>query len=160
MKLNEIRPAKGATRRKRRVACGPGSGRGKTAGRGHKGQNSRSGGGTPPWFEGGQMPLQRRVPKRGFTNIFKKRYQVVNVGDLNAFDKGAKISRGTLIEKGLVKKANMPVKILGKGELKVALEIEADAASSTAVKAIMDAGGSISLSNEKTAKIVESEERL
>ena len=159
MKLNEIRPAKGAVRKKRRVACGPGSGRGKTAGRGHKGQNSRSGGGTPPWFEGGQMPLQRRVPKRGFTNIFKKSYQVVNVGDLNVFDKGAKINRGVLIEKGLVKKANMRVKILGQGELKVALEIEADAASSTAVKAIMDAGGSISISPEKKAKIAESEER-
>ena len=159
MKLNEIRPAKGAVRKKRRVACGPGSGRGKTAGRGHKGQNSRSGGGTPPWFEGGQMPLQRRVPKRGFTNIFKKSYQVVNVGDLNVFDKGAKINRGVLIEKGLVKKANMRVKILGQGELKVALEIEADAASSTAVKAIMDAGGSISLSPEKTIKIAESKER-
>lgn len=159
MKLNEIRPAKGATKKKRRVACGPGSGRGKTAGRGHKGQNSRSGGGVPPWFEGGQMPLQRRVPKRGFTNIFKTRYQVVNIGDLNAFDKGAKINRGTLIEKGLVKKANVPFKILGKGELKVALEIEADAASSTAVKAIMDAGGSISLSPEKTIKIAESKER-
>ena len=105
------------------------------------------------------MPLQRRVPKRGFTNIFKKSYQVVNVGDLNVFDKGAKNNRGVLIEKGLVKKANMRVKILGQGELKVALEIEADAASSTAVKAIMDAGGSISISPEKKAKIAESEER-
>jgi large subunit ribosomal protein L15 len=159
MKLNEIRPAKGATKKKRRVACGPGSGRGKTAGRGHKGQNSRSGGGVPPWFEGGQMPLQRRVPKRGFTNIFKKRYQVVNVGALNVFGKGEKVTRGLLIEKGLVKKANMPVKILGKGKLDVALEIEVDAASSTAVKAVMDAGGSISLSPEKTVKAAESEER-
>ena len=159
MKLNEIRPAKGATKKKKRIACGPGCGRGKTAGRGHKGQNSRSGGGTPPWFEGGQMPLQRRVPKRGFTNIFKTRYQVVNVGDLNAFDKGAKVGRGALIEKGLVKKAGMPVKILAKGELKVALDIEVDAASSTAVKAIMDAGGSISLGSEKTADIAESGER-
>ena len=158
MKLNEIRPAKGATKKKRRVACGPGSGRGKTAGRGHKGQNSRSGGGVPPWFEGGQMPLQRRVPKRGFTNIFKTRFQVVNVGDLNALDKGAKVTRGALIEKGLVKKADMPVKILGKGKLEVSLEIEVDAASSTAVKAVMDAGGSISLGTEKRAKAVESEE--
>ena len=159
MKLNEIRPAKGATKKKRRIACGPGSGRGKTAGRGHKGQNSRSGGGTPPWFEGGQMPLQRRIPKRGFTNIFKQRYQVVNVGDLNAFDKGSKVNRGSLIEKGLVKKADMPVKILGRGKLDVALEIEADAASSTAVKAVMDAGGSISLGRVKIDKIAESEER-
>jgi len=159
MKLNEIRPAKGATKKKKRIACGPGSGRGKTAGRGHKGQNSRSGGGTPPWFEGGQMPLQRRVPKRGFTNIFKTRYQVVNVGDLNAFDKGVKVNRGVLIEKGLVKKANMPVKILGKGKLEVALEVEADAASSTAVRAIMDAGGSINLTPEMAVNIAESEER-
>ncbi len=158
MKLNEIRPAKGATKKKKRIACGPGSGRGKTAGRGHKGQNSRSGGGTPPWFEGGQMPLQRRIPKRGFTNIFKTRYQVVNVGDLNAFDKGTKVGRGALIEKGLVKKADMPVKILGKGKLEVALEIEVDAASSSAVKAIMDAGGSISLGTGKGAGVAESGE--
>ena len=159
MKLNEIRPPKGATKKKRRVACGPGSGRGKTSGRGHKGQNSRSGGGVPPWFEGGQMPLQRRVPKRGFTNIFKTTYQVVNVGDLNRFDKGAKVTRGTLIEKGLVKKADVPVKILGKGKLEIALEIEADAASSAAVKAVMDAGGSISLGSGGKAKNVDSGER-
>jgi len=159
MKLNEIRPAKGATRKKKRIACGPGSGRGKTAGRGHKGQNSRSGGGTPPWFEGGQMPLQRRIPKRGFTNIFKTRYQVVNVGDLNAFEAGAKVGRGELIEKGLVKKAGMPVKILGKGALGVALEIEVDAASSTAVKAVVDAGGSISIGPDRRVDRGESGER-
>ena len=85
MKLNEISPAKGAVKKRKRVGCGPGSGHGKTATRGHKGQNSRSGGGVPPWFEGGQMPLQRRVPKRGFTNIFKVKYQVVNVDDLARF---------------------------------------------------------------------------
>jgi large subunit ribosomal protein L15 len=160
MKLNEIGPAKGATKKRKRIACGPGSGHGKTAGRGHKGQNSRSGGGTPPWFEGGQMPLQRRVPKRGFTNIFKKHYQVVNLNSLNdRFEKGAKVTRGTLIEKGLVKKANLPVKILGRGELNVPLEIEVDAVSNTAMKAIMDAGGSIRLAAGKDLRSADSEER-
>jgi large subunit ribosomal protein L15 len=159
MKLNDIRPAKGAVRKKRRIACGPGCGRGKTAGRGHKGQKSRSGGGTPPWFEGGQMPLQRRVPKRGFTNIFKTRYQVVNIGDLNVFGKGEKVDRGALVKKGLVKKAGQPVKILGRGELNLPLEIEVDAVSSTAVKAIMGAGGSIRLPSGAGFKGDESEEQ-
>jgi large subunit ribosomal protein L15 len=160
MKLNEIKPADGATKKKRRIARGPGSGRGKTAGRGHKGQNSRSGGGTPPWFEGGQMPLQRRVPKRGFTNIFKKHYQVVNLDSLNErFEKGSKVTRGTLIEKGLVKKANLPVKILARGELKVALEIEVDAVSNNAMKAIMEAGGSIRLAADRKPAGARSEER-
>ena len=143
MKLSDIRPARGAVKKRKRVACGPGSGHGKTATRGHKGQKSRSGGGTPPWFEGGQMPLQRRVPKRGFTNIFKKSYQIVNIGRLNGFEKGTKINRETLIEAGLVKKASLPVKILGWGELKVALEIEVDAVSRSAAKAIQDAGGTV-----------------
>lgn len=149
MKLNEIGPAGGARKKRKRIACGPGSGHGKTATKGHKGQNCRSGGGVPPWFEGGQMPLQRRVPKRGFTNIFKKHFQVVNLDGLSRFEKGAKVNRGSLIEIGLVKKANMPVKILGKGELKVPLEIEVDAASRSAVKAIRDAGGTIILISGK-----------
>lgn len=160
MKLNEIRPAKGAVKKRKRIGSGPGSGHGKTSGRGHKGQKSRSGGGTPPWFEGGQMPLQRRVPKRGFTNIFKTRYQVVNLGSLNdKFEKGAKVTRGTLIEKGLVKNAALPVKILGGGELTVPLEIEIDAVSNTAMKAIMSAGGSIRLVAEKGFEKADSGER-
>ncbi len=147
--MNEIRPAPGAVKKRKRVACGPGSGHGKTATRGHKGQNSRSGGGVPPWFEGGQMPLQRRVPKRGFTNIFKVPYQVVNLERLNRFDKGAKVNRGALIEAGLVRKAALPVKILGRGELKVALDIEVDAVSAAAAKAIQAVGGTIKLLSGK-----------
>lgn len=159
MKLNEIRPAKGAVKKRKRVACGPGSGHGKTATRGHKGQNSRSGGGVPPWFEGGQMPLQRRLPKRGFHNLFRTAYQVVNLDDLARFESGTKINRGVLIEAGLVKKAAEPVKILGRGELKVALEIEVDGVSKSAAKAILDAGGSISLVSGKTVSVPEEEER-
>jgi len=145
MKLNELRPPAGARKKKKRVGCGPGSGHGKTATRGQKGQNSRAGGGVPPWFEGGQMPLQRRIPKRGFTNIFKKEYQVVNVGSLNRFSAGSKVNRGTLIEAGLVKKASLPVKILGKGELNVALDIEVDAISKKALEIVKKAGGSVRL---------------
>jgi len=159
MKLNEIRPAKGAVKKRKRVACGPGSGHGKTATRGHKGQNSRSGGGVPPWFEGGQMPLQRRLPKRGFHNLFRVAYQVVNLDDLARFESGTKINRGVLIEAGLVKKAAEPVKILGRGELKVALEIEIDGVSRSAAKAILDAGGSISLISGKKVSVPEEEER-
>jgi large subunit ribosomal protein L15 len=148
MKLNDIRPARGAVKKRKRIACGTGSGHGKTATRGMKGQKSRSGGGMPPWFEGGQMPLQRRVPKRGFTNIFKTSYQVVNIDRLNGFEKGTKIDRESLQEAGLVKKLSRPVKILGKGELNVALEIEVDAVSASAAKAIRDAGGTVKVASE------------
>jgi len=159
MKLNEISPAKGAVKKRKRVGCGPGSGHGKTSTRGHKGQNSRSGGGVPPWFEGGQMPLQRRLPKRGFTNIFRVEYQIVNLGDLARFEGGTKINRGVLLEAGLVKKASLPVKILGRGEIKVALEIEIDRISKSAARAIRDAGGSVSLVSGKNVPGLEEEER-
>jgi large subunit ribosomal protein L15 len=159
MKLSEIKPARGAIRNRKRIACGPGSGHGKTATRGHKGQNSRSGGGVPPWFEGGQMPLHRRIPKRGFTNIFKVHYQVVNLDSLDRFESGAKVNRGTLIEAGLVKKAALPVKILGRGELKTALEVEVDAVSRSAAKAIQDAGGTIRLISRDKPRSQVSEER-
>jgi large subunit ribosomal protein L15 len=145
MKLNDISPPPGAVKKRKRIGCGIGSGHGKTATKGHKGQNARSGGGVPPWFEGGQMPLQRRVPKRGFTNIFKVPYQVVNLDALNRFEAGAKVTRGTLIEAGLVKKASAPVKILGRGELKKSLEIEVDAISRAAAEAVTRAGGSVTL---------------
>ena len=159
MKLNEIRPAKGAVRKRKRVACGPGSGHGKTATRGHKGQNSRSGGGVPPWFEGGQMPLQRRLPKRGFHNLFRVSYQVVNLDDLARFESGAKVNRGTLMEKGLISKKNEPVKVLGRGELKASLEVEVDHVSASAAKAILDAGGSISLVSGRKVPVSVEEER-
>jgi len=159
MKLNEISPAKGAVKKRKRVGCGPGSGHGKTSTRGHKGQNSRSGGGVPPWFEGGQMPLQRRLPKRGFTNINRVKYQVINLDDLAKFESGTKINRGVLIEAGLVKKASEPVKVLGRGELKVALEIEVDHISRSAAKAVLDAGGSVALVSGKNVPVSEEEER-
>ena len=143
MKLNEVRPPHGARRKRKRIGCGPGSGHGKTATKGMKGQNCRSGGGVPPWFEGGQMPLQRRVPKRGFFNIFKKRFQVVRLDRLNRFEKGTRVDRGTLIKAGLVKKATLPVKILGGGELKVPLEIDVDAVSGAAAEGIRRAGGTV-----------------
>lgn len=145
MKLNDIRPAKGAVKKRKRIGCGPGSGHGKTATKGHKGQNARSGGGVPPWFEGGQMPLQRRVPKRGFTNIFKVRYQVVNIGDLARFESGAAVNRGALIAAGMIKSASLPVKVLGRGQLGVALLVEVDAVSRSAADAIRGAGGSVTL---------------
>ncbi len=145
MKLNDIRPARGAVKKRKRIGCGTGSGHGKTATRGMKGQKARSGGGTPPWFEGGQMPLQRRVPKRGFTNVFRTSYQVVNIEHLNRFGKGTKIDRDALLEARLVRKASMPIKILGRGELNVALDVEVDAVSRSAAQAIRDAGGTVLL---------------
>lgn len=145
MKLNDIRPARGAVKKRKRIGCGTGSGHGKTATRGMKGQKARSGGGTPPWFEGGQMPLQRRVPKRGFTNVFRTSYQVVNIERLNRFGNGTKIDRDALLEARLVRKASVPVKILGRGELNVALDVEVDAVSRSAAQAIRDAGGTVRL---------------
>jgi large subunit ribosomal protein L15 len=159
MKLSDMQPAAGAVRKRKRIGCGVGSGHGKTSTRGHKGQKSRSGGGTPPWFEGGQMPLQRRVPKRGFTNIFKTRYQVVNLHKLNRLEKGAKVNRGSLLEAGLIKKAYMPVKVLGRGELTISLDVEVDAVSRSAAKAIRDAGGTVSLVSGKEIPVADSEEQ-
>ncbi|UCF05359.1 MAG: 50S ribosomal protein L15 [bacterium] len=155
MKLSDIRPAAGAIKRRKRIGCGLGSGHGRTATKGTKGQNCRSGGGVPPWFEGGQMPLQRRVPKRGFTNIFKTHYQVVNLSDLARFESGAKVNRGTLLEKGLIKKANLPVKLLGRGELTVPLDIEVDAVSRSASSAVTGAGGTIRLVSGKKPPVAE-----
>jgi large subunit ribosomal protein L15 len=149
MKLSEVKAPKGATKKNKRVGCGPGSGHGRYSTRGCNGQKARSGGGIPAWFEGGQMPLQRRVPKRGFVNTFKTYYQVVNLDSLGAFAAGSKINRGTLVEAGLVRKAADPVKILGRGALSVALEIEVDAVSRTAADAILKAGGTIRLLSGK-----------
>jgi large subunit ribosomal protein L15 len=149
MKLSELKPAAGATKKRKRVGCGPGSGHGRYSTRGCKGQKARSGGSIPAWFEGGQMPLQRRVPKRGFVNVFKTQYQVVNLERLSGFAAGAKVNRGTLMEAGLVRKAAQPVKILGKGELSVALDVEVDAVSKTAADAILKVGGTIRLLSGK-----------
>lgn len=150
MKLSELKPPKGAVKKSKRIGCGTGSGHGGTSTRGTKGQKARAGGSIPSWFEGGQMPLQRRVPKRGFVNIFKTEYQVVNVDSLARFAAGTKVTRGSLIEAGLVRKASLPVKVLGRGELAVALDVEVDAVSRTAAEAIRKAGGTIHLLSGKS----------
>ncbi len=132
MKLNELKPVKGSTHAKKRVGRGCGSGHGKTAGRGENGQKSRSGFSSKYGFEGGQMPLIRRVPKRGFKNINRIEYQIVNVDSLNVFDDGAVITKETLKETNLINKMSMPVKILGRGELKKKLTVKVDKVSKTA----------------------------
>jgi large subunit ribosomal protein L15 len=146
LKLNNIGVPKGANRDKKRRGRGPGSGTGKTGGRGHKGQKARSGGGIPPWFEGGQMPLNRRLPKRGFTNIFKKSYQLVNVDELEArFEAGTSLTADSLLEAGLIKYADRPVKLLGRGKLEKSFTIEVTKASKTAVAAVEAAGGKVTV---------------
>jgi large subunit ribosomal protein L15 len=143
MKLHELKPAKGATHAPKRLGRGIGSGTGKTAGKGHKGQNARSGGGVRPGFEGGQIPLARRMPKRGFTNIFKKEYVVLNVRDLERFENNAIVSYESLFEIGLIKTVKDGVKILGTGELTKALTVQVDKVSQAAAEKIVAAGGKV-----------------
>ena len=146
LKLNNLGAPKGANKDRKRLGRGPGSGQGKTSGRGHKGQKARSGGGIPPWFEGGQMPLNRRIPKRGFTNIFRVEFQVVNLEQLNRFTEGYVIDKAVLADAGLVKYANRPAKLLARGELEVkGLKIEIDKASKSAVAAVEAAGGTVTV---------------
>ena len=141
MFLHEIKPNPGARKEPKRKGQGIGSGNGKTAGRGHKGQNCRSGGGVRPGFEGGQMPLQRRLPKRGFTNIFGKEIAAINVDDLNRFDNGEVVTTERLKECRLVKKFKDGIKVLGHGELTKSLTVQANAFSKSAVVKIEAAGG-------------------
>ncbi|ADY54776.1 LSU ribosomal protein L15P [Syntrophobotulus glycolicus DSM 8271] len=144
MKLHELKPAEGSTKSRKRVGRGNGSGLGNTAGRGHKGQKARSGGGVRPGFEGGQMPMARRLPKRGFTNIFAKEYNIVNLSDLEErFESGAEVTLETLIESGLVKKVLDGVKVLGDGELTKALTVKVNKVSKTAAEKIAAAGGKV-----------------
>ena len=143
MALENLRPPKGSRRNARRIGRGPGSGRGKTSGRGHKGQKSRSGSGVRAWFEGGQMPLQRRLPKRGFTNIFKKRYVLVNVETLAKLPANTRVNEKLLRELGLLNRRLDGVKILGRGELSVALTVEAEKFSESARSKIESAGGQV-----------------
>jgi large subunit ribosomal protein L15 len=143
MKLNELRPAEGSTKNRKRVGRGPGSGLGKTSGRGHKGQKSRSGSTSLKGFEGGQMPLQRRLPKFGFTNIFKKRYSIVKVGDLSIFEPDSVVDFAALAEAGLVDKVLDGVKVLADGELKVALTLKVDKVSKAAKDKVVAAGGKV-----------------
>ncbi|HEX8409923.1 MAG TPA: 50S ribosomal protein L15 [Thermoanaerobaculia bacterium] len=143
MELNNLKPKKGARHAKKRVGRGPGSGHGKTSGRGEKGQKSRSGFSRKLGFEGGQMPLHRRIPKRGFTNIFKKEYAVINLADLERFDNGATVDEAALRAAGLVKGQNDGVKVLGNGKLSKKLTVSATKFSATAKKSIEDAGGTV-----------------
>ena len=142
MKLHELSPAAGSTKERKRIGRGPASGQGKTAGKGHKGQKARAGRGMQIGFEGGQMPLQRRIPKRGFNNIFASEIAIVNVAALDkAYEAGATVTVDSLIEKGLVKKALDGVKVLGHGELSKALTVQANAFSESAKQKIEAAGG-------------------
>ncbi|KRE44329.1 50S ribosomal protein L15 [Paenibacillus sp. Soil522] len=141
MKLHELSPAPGSTQAPKRKGRGIGSGNGKTAGKGHKGQNARSGGGVRPGFEGGQNPLYRRVPKRGFNNPFRKEYAIVNIEELNAFAAGTEVTPEVLIETGIVKNPLAGIKILGNGEVSVTLTVKANKFSQSAVEKIQAAGG-------------------
>lgn len=141
MKLHELKPAGGSRKKASRVGRGIGSGSGKTSGRGHKGQKSRSGGGVKPGFEGGQMPLQRRLPKRGFTNIFKKEIVTVNIEELNRFDAGSEVTPDLLIDSGIIKGIKDGVKILGNGNLEKQLTVKAHRFSKQAQEKIEAAGG-------------------
>ena len=141
MKLHELSPAVGSTKEAKRIGRGHGSGNGKTAGKGHKGQKARAGRGMRAGFEGGQSPLQRRVPKRGFNNIFATKFAIVNVSDLEVFEAGAVIDTQALQEKGLVKKIYDGVKVLGNGNLSKAVTVKASAFSESAKSKIEAAGG-------------------
>jgi large subunit ribosomal protein L15 len=143
MKLNELLPPNGSRSARKRVGRGVGSGNGKTAGRGNKGHNSRSGGGVRPGYEGGQMPLHRRLPKRGFTNIFKKKIAVINVRDLARFESGSTVDETALVRVGLVKGRRDGIKILGKGEITIPLTVKVNGASKNAREKILAAGGNI-----------------
>lgn len=141
MKLHELRAVPGASKARKRRGRGTATGQGKTSGRGMNGQNSRSGGGVRLGFEGGQMPLYRRIPKRGFTNIWRKEPTIVNIGELNIFDDGSEITLEMLQEKGIIKKAENGLKVLGDGKLEKNLTVKANKFSKSAIAAIEKAGG-------------------
>lgn len=141
MKLHELKPSEGSRKVRNRVGRGTGSGNGKTSGRGHKGQKARSGGGVRLGFEGGQMPLFQRLPKRGFTNINRKEYTVVNLETLNQFEDGTEVTPELLLETGVISKVRTGVKVLGKGNLEKKLTVKANKFSSSAQEAIVAAGG-------------------
>ncbi|HWR44407.1 50S ribosomal protein L15 [Sporomusa sp.] len=143
MKLHELAPAPGSKKVRTRVGRGLGSGLGKTAGKGHKGQNARAGGGVRPGFEGGQKPLYLRLPKRGFTNKFAKHYSEINVAELNRFDNGAVVDLEALVDAGVVKKVLDGLRILGNGELTKALTVKANGFTKSAAEKIQAAGGTV-----------------
>ncbi len=141
MKLDSLNPTKGSVKKKKRIGRGHGSGLGKTSGRGHKGSGQRSGNKKRPWFEGGQMPLARRLPRRGFNNIFKEKFQIVNISDIAKIQKVSKVDPLVLNENGLIRSALKPVKILGKGDIDKKIIVTASSFSETARNKIENAGG-------------------
>ncbi len=141
--LNNLSPNKGARKTRKRIGRGPGSGFGKTAGRGHKGARSRSGFTSKPGFEGGQMPLHRRLPKRGFTNIFKKEYVIISLGQLDGFDADATVDRAALIDAGMITERDEYIKVLANGEITKALTLDVDKISQGARDKILAAGGTV-----------------
>lgn len=143
LRLHDLAPAPGSKKERKRVGRGPGSGWGKTAGKGHKGQKSRAGAKIPPWFEGGQMPLIRRIPKRGFTNIFRKEFAIINIRDLNRFSPDSEVGPEELKQAGLVKKIKDGIKLLGDGNLEHPLKIKVHKASKTAIKKVEAVGGEV-----------------
>ena len=145
MRLGELKRVPGSTKKRKRKGRGPGSGHGKTSTRGHKGQKARSGGKIHPRFEGGQMPLQRRLPKRGFRSLFKKEYQIVNLSSLEKCGHMEVINPLVMKNSGLVKKEDMPVKVLGEGTITLALTVQAHAFSQSAKEKILAAGGKVEL---------------
>ena len=149
--LSNLRPAKGARRARKRVGRGPGSGTGKTAGRGHKGRGARSGGNTPPGYEGGQMPLQRRLPKRGFHNPRQVRYALVKLAQLECFDDGATVDAAALVAAGLVRSGEL-VKLLADGVLSRRLTVKVDKASEAARAAVIAAGGTVEVALPRAGK--------
>jgi large subunit ribosomal protein L15 len=148
MKLNELSPPTGARKAVKRLGRGPGSGHGKTAGRGSKGQKARSGGNTRPGYEGGQMPLQRRLPKRGFTNIFRKEFAIVNIRDLGRFEKGSVVDKAALTAKGLIRRNLDGVKLLGQGTIDYPLVLKVDRCSSSARAKLEAVGGRVEITND------------
>ena len=145
MKLDSLKPSKGSIKNKKRIGRGHGSGLGKTSGRGHKGAGQRSGNKRRPWFEGGQMPLARRLPRRGFTNIFKEEIQIVNISDLIRIEKNSEIDPVVLQENGLIRSSLKPVKILGKGDIDKKLDVTASSFSESAKNKIEKAGGTVTI---------------
>ena len=143
MEINQLKPPKGAIKKRKRVGRGPGSGHGKTSCRGHKGANARSGGGVLPGFEGGQMPLKRRLPKRGFHNLFKKRFAIINIRDLSRFEKGSLVNAETLMASGLAKGLHAGIKLLGEGKINYPLTLKVHSYSKTAKEKIEAAGGKV-----------------
>ncbi|VEN74785.1 50S ribosomal subunit protein L15 [Candidatus Desulfarcum epimagneticum] len=143
MKLHELSPPKGSRKARKRLGRGPGSGKGTTAARGAKGQNSRSGGGVRPGFEGGQMPMHRRLPKRGFANIFRKKIRIVNIRDLEGFESGSVVDEAALVKAGLVKGRRDGIKLLSAGDIQTPLTIRLNRVSKAAAEKIAAAGGKI-----------------